>query len=354
MFFILFNFLIFLFREIYLILSFFLTFIYFYQNKKINKFLPVFLLDILIIFIFVFLNDFKSFYLQMIKINLVRIVDNINFYSDNINIIRSLFYPFFILFGFKWNILKIILVMFSLLFIFLSFYLLYKRKINFYFFCLIWIVLGLSLIRSFTPGTIYYGSYRGMIWSGFLLVSSLYLIKIFNKKIYFFLSLFIFLLIFIFDKNYFLFKKNNKLQSFNINYNKFFLTSEIINKLANKNDQIFIDGYASLIFSLINIRSNYKYIFYYPVVEKIQPFEYEKEKSLLYQPTFYYIDCVDLKTKEIPKTIHDNYLEFYYQNKKFKTCLFINKNKINNIKKEKLKEIRDVYGYVLLTKNQLY
>ena len=221
---------------------------------------------------------------------------------------------------------------------------------------IIFIILGLAAIRPNEAGKVFYGAYRMTLWYGIIIASVLILLRYLlnNKKLSNFVVMEFLFIIFVFSysPDNFIYKKINREDMFNINYNQYFVNGEVVKLLSDKGDNLFVDGYASLIFWQAGIPSSYKYSLYYPVMKGIPLFD--QEKNIMFKtkaPTFYFIDCIDRNRDKnnnpIPKEILTNYKQFIYTVINDEKCLYINKNKLTKEFTNKLKLI-EKYNYKLM------
>jgi hypothetical protein len=343
---------VFFMREPYVPLVFFLFISYCLKFKK-SKYLIISLIVFSILTFFTLLTvNFKDYFYQLFEVNNLRVFNNKEDGLTLIGFIKSFFYPVQILFGGYWNHFRIIITTYSILLLFLIVLVkvFFKKNWQILF---IFISLGLAALRTIEPGKIFYGTYRMTQWYGLIIVSILILTKFFydNKKNKIVLtSILVLVLVFfysIFSKEGFVWKKFDKQQMFNVNYNRYFVNGEVIKLLSDKDDSLFVDGYESLIFWQAGIPSSYKYGLYYPVMKGISRFDQEKNKMLKTKmPTFYFIDCIYRNINPIPKEISANFKQFIYTVINEETCLYINKNKIKKLSEEKIKSI-EKYNYRL-------
>lgn len=343
---------VFFMREPYVPLVFFLFISYCLKFRK-SKYLIISLIVFLILTFFTLLTiNLKDYFYQLVEINSLRIFNKKEDGLTLIGFIKSFFYPIQILLGGYWNHFRIIIAILLtlLLFLIVSVKVFLKKNWQILF---IFISLGLAALRTIEPGKIFYGAYRMTQWYGFIIASVLILTKFLydNKKNKVALtSIVILILVFfysIFSKESFVWKKIDKQQIFNINYNRYFVNGEVVKLLSDKDDNLFVDGYESLIFWQAGIPSSYKYGLYYPVMKGILRFDQEKNKMLKTKmPTFYFIDCIYRNINPIPEEISANYKQFIYTVINEETCLYINKNKIKKLSEEKIKLI-EKYNYRL-------
>ncbi|KKP67829.1 MAG: hypothetical protein UR68_C0026G0006 [Candidatus Roizmanbacteria bacterium GW2011_GWA2_35_19] len=338
-------------REPYIPLVIFLFILVFIKQKDLKGFILSSTIVFLLSLIAVFGLNLKDYFFQLFVVNRSRITGNSFDKLDNVNLFTSLTYPISVLFSDgKWNHLRQILSVYSLTLMSLILYFLVIFK-KYRLILISILLLAFSAIRVVNPGTVFYGAYRTMVWISLLIILTLiYLRKLIKSKKNIAPILFIFPVIFlfsIFSKESFILKKIDKVQSFDINYNRFFVNGEVIKLLSHSGDTLFVDGYDSLLFWQADIKSAYKYSFYYPNMKDIQTFD--KAKELMFKknpPTFYFIDCVYRNINPIPKVIKNDYLQFIYSVTNDDTCLYVNKVKLASLDNERLDSIKK-YNYFL-------
>ncbi len=194
--------------------------------------------------------NINDYFFQLIQVNSNRILVNSSEGLNVINLLKSFFYPFTVFFGGAWNYFRLITVSYSIILISLSAF--FKNFKKYWIIITIFVILGLAAIRLNEPGKVFYGAYRMTLWYGIIIASVLILLRYLlnNKKLSNFVIVEFLLIIFIFSysPDNFIYKKINREEMFNINYNQYFVNGEVIKLLSDKGDNLFVDGYASLIF----------------------------------------------------------------------------------------------------------
>ena len=338
-------------REPYIPLATFLLFCYLIKFKKVKASKSSLILIIFLSVLSFIGVNIKDYFFQLFQVNSSRIFTNSNESLNVTNLLKGFLYPFTVFFGGVWNYFRSITATYSMILILLSVFLLKTSK-KYWQVTVIFISLGLAALRSVESGKEFYGAYRMTLWYGTIIASVLILLRYLlnNKKLSRFAVLTVLSIIFIlsyFPGN-FIYKKINREEMFNINYNRSFVNGEIVRILSSLNDTLFVDGYESLIYWQAKIPSSYKYIFYYPVMKGVYRFDQERVNMLRTKtPSFYFIDCNYRKINPIPPEIKSNFRQFIYTINNEETCLYINSNKLTKKFSDKLKLV-EKFNYKLM------
>ena len=300
----LFSYLVIFTRETYIPLVFCLFSLIFIRLKKRDKYLSVIILLLL----------------SLVTISTVSLTDYIynltyanaySSYGSEINLFKSIFYPFLVFIEGQYTYTRIIIVLLSLSFIISLFYT--KRLVYF-------VILAFAVLRVVPPGTELFSAYKMLVWYAlliFIVASSI------NKNSKIPLGIFLFgILVFsLFSPQSVLWQKINKLNDFDIGYNRYFVYSQEINRLSKPGDTLYVDGYESLLFWPTKLPSSYKYTFYYPVVKNIKKYSDERMRMFTTNPpTFYFRDCLDPYQLYIPNFARPLYTQLMLNGKI--SCLF--------------------------------
>lgn len=259
--------------------------------------------------------------------------------TSGLGIIKIFFYPFAILTSDIWSNLRIILIFYDVVFLFLIGLLIKKKKIISALFIII--ILGLAGIRIIPPGVQYYGAYRMLVWFALFIGSIVVLldkIDIKKYKVTYYGTNIILSLGFIISLGYLLSANvhtANKDTSFTTNYGHYYAAGDIIHTLSNSTDKVFIDGWDSLVYWQADRDSAYKYVFYYPINMSIPLYVNERTRMLKENLVdFYYTGCGKNMyiSPFLPKEEGQNFIQVYFGDKPM--CLYINKRKISSITNE--------------------
>lgn len=252
-------------------------------------------------------------------------------------ILKSFFYPIYILAGGEKTFMRIILVSFSFIFFYANFIYYYLRKklkpIIF-----IFIVLGLSNLRIVTPGYMFYSSFHMLPWYAMFLIVPFMLLQNLNSrnKIAFYLVFLALLPLFIFittSKNSFIKEKIDPYPEFISNYGHLNQTGELIKALSEKNNSFFADGFDESLYPQTNLISPYKYSMYTSVMPLFDKFADDRlEMFQKNPPDFYYGTCP--RDENSTRILPDSARPLYQQLKEFgkPSCLFLLKTILPNIR----------------------
>ncbi len=340
-------------REPYIPLTLFIYILILHNKENIKiKYLS------LIIFLFLsaatfLLMPLRDYLYQLIVVNLNSVVLNEIGSSGNFItfFLKSFGYPIYILINGELNHSHLVLMGLSLVFLIALFYYGFKlKKIKEV--ILIILIMGLAAVRAVPPGRPFFAAYKMLPWQAifimtiFFLISNLLSIKKTNKlaTVLTFTLMVIFVFTFFSPRSY-IWQKVNRDEVFNINYNRYYVNGEVVKILSKSTDKLFVDGYDSLIFWQSGLDSSYKYTLYYPILKGIPYFSNERIQMFKESPpAFYFRDCIANKVLSLPRFIADKYEFFKFNDKN--SCLYIHKDKLRQISKNKLKEI-EKFKYVL-------
>lgn len=251
-------------------------------------------------------------------------------FESEFNPIVSLLYPLYIFIKGSWNYTKTVYSFISLAFISSGIYIQFPVVI---------IILALSVPRALLPGTELFGAYKLYVWFALLTYFSAY--RLAKRKIL--VGMFLLLAALsavmlpqaVFKQN--VIQKNE----FEIFFNRFETRGEILKSLANTQDTLFIDGYDSLLFATSGLPPSYKYILYYPVVEKIPLYTDERLRMFKESPpTFYYRDCL-IKGFALPSFVSGEYGELVERGEHI--CLYVRKEKLSDLSEEQKNKLKDFH-----------
>lgn len=321
-------------REPYLLLALFIYVLILWgktqRGVKLLSF-AVFLFLTLIVLISVPLNDYIF---DVLTVN--RGTVNYLFSQE---ILKSFFYPLYLLVGGKWNIFRVFLVGFDLIFIsLLSLFLRISKKI---FLMGFFLILGLANLRTILPGTIFYEAFHLLPWYAlFVLMTFLILGEIYAKQrrsgILVILLLIVLFGYLIFSPQSYIREKINPQAEFLTNYGHFLEVGEVVKTLSNTDDTLFIDGDIDLIYWQANRLSPYKYSWFIPVMGGHEKFlQARSEMFASNPPDFSY------GSKNSP----EGYQRFLSNGEP--TKLFVRNEKISEVSKERWRKAKE-WSYELV------
>ncbi len=269
------------------------------------------------------------------------------FYTSQINfsdLVKIFFYPIYILFTGELNLFRQLLIVIDLTFLGSIARLLYQKKYKMV--LVISVLLGLANLRAVVPGRIFYDAFHLLPWYSLFIFITFSLIanqKYAKPALGFLAILFLFLIL---SPSYFAREKANPHEEFITNYGNYLQTGEVVKKLAQPSDTLFLDGYDEIIYWQTGLVSPYKYSWYTSFMPRFK--KYSDERLLMFKnspPNFYYGSCPEDKNlfRQLPLDAYKSYQRLYSFGKP--TCLFVRKDKIPQISKlqwEKAKEFN--YG----------
>lgn len=262
--------------------------------------------------------------------------------------IQAFFYPIYIFFYGKWNILRILLAMIDVVFI-VNLFVLLKNK-TYRTAIAVLLILGLANIRVVIPGSMFFEAFHMLVWYALFLFITAYLVFQ-NAKLrpLFYASIFVIftaLLMFVTSKEYFPREHYNQQAQFLEYYGPTLQQGEVIRGLANPGDTMFLDASDDLIYWQAKISSSYKYTWYtsaMPAFAKYTDARIEMFKNN--PPTFYKEFGTCPKKSDIgpsyrlPDFVKNDYVRLYNLDKP--SCLFVRRDKIEHITEAQWKKARE-------------
>jgi hypothetical protein len=340
-------------REPYipLILGLYLTVLFNKNIKKIPR-IPVLVFIILSAVVLISVPLQEYFY-QVIYVNYKTVFsDQISANSDkNLGIFSLFFYPIFSFFSGTQTFFRLFLILVSSVFLISFGYYVYNTKkwiVGVY----VFVILALANVRMVQPGTIYYSAFYQIQWMGLILVATgLFIQQIMslNKKLAFVLIgvLGIAIGYAIIQPDSYVVRRIDRAQLFASQYDKYYVTANTVDTLANQGDTLHVDFSESLLYWESNTPAKFKYHVYYPVMGDIE--EYKQQRLDMFindPPTFYYRDCLEAKNLfyELDEKIRYKYAPIQYVDQV--NCLYVLKDVAKRFSPEKLEDIK-ANGYRL-------
>lgn len=252
-----------------------------------------------------------------------------------LGILQVFFNPIYVLIGGVWNIYRVFQMGISVGFI-CGMVNLIKLK-RFKSVVIIIIMLGLSNIRIVEPGVMYYEAYHGVVWTGMLIFITLVLVYgIFKnyKKIGIALILIITMTFgyTVFAPASYIYDKIDLQEQLLTNFGREMNVGNVINKLSDKNDTVFLDGADDMIIWQSKLFTPYKYSWYTSVMPQIPLYKNARLKMFRNNPPDFYYDFCSKKAplnSSLPTFIKGSYQQLYENGKK--SCLYVLKEKIPEI-----------------------
>lgn len=299
------------------------------------------------------LAPLKDHFFSVVTVNQVPILDETQGAGlSGVGWLKIFFYPFYLLFGGKWNYLRLILVGLDLIFLASTGALILTQKkyqkVGFVF-----LVLGLSSIRWVTPGQTFYEAFHLLSWYSLFLMALFSLVgTALKEKISLFLqtSLVVGLIVLfgytVFSRQSFLWETVDRQKEFDLHYAHPFVYGQVVKTLANRDDTLFIDLWHDAIYWQSGLDSAYPYSLYTPIMTNFEI--YQQARTAMFQdspPNFYYSDCPKKGPPSLfPKERVDDYTELLFDNQP--TCLFVKKSKLKEINPGQWEEVKK-FGFHL-------
>ncbi|MEI7652892.1 MAG: hypothetical protein WCJ70_01250 [bacterium] len=191
------------------------------------------------------------------------------------------------------------------------------------------VLLFTSSLRVHAPEKEFWAIYRLIPWIGLLFVSICYFSDLlFTKARYvLYVSISALIVLYFIYPNSFLIKKIDRQQEYDISYFEDISYAHAIEETTSADENIFVIGYASHIYSLSHRKTSYPDSFYYPIHYAIPLYENKVLKMLASDPPVevFITDCNVESTQESIKTILDTSYVQLLKDKK-PSCLYVRKD----------------------------
>ncbi|KKU81013.1 MAG: hypothetical protein UY08_C0004G0021 [Candidatus Gottesmanbacteria bacterium GW2011_GWA1_47_8] len=234
-------------------------------------------------------------------------------------------YPITVFFGGQWNFfrwIEVVLTGFLLLSLLRSGY----KRVFFVF-----LVLGLANIRPVDPGTIYYVAFHHLIYYALLIASVLF----FEKRWHVFIAPLI--LFAVLSPQSYLYEHVDRAGQFGIGYGHYIMQGEIIKRLAQPSNTLFLEEWDDLIYWQAKLPSAYRYSWYTSSMRNYSLYRDAREEMFRnYPPDFYYGQCG--KNGEVSLR-NDDYIRLTQG--KTPTCIFVKKEVVAKIPDDRWKSVLD-------------
>lgn len=335
-------------REPYAPLSFILfVIIILGKLNKIRK-ISIGIFIFLSIGVLLYIGDLKEYYFNVVTFNFEAIIpSDVGTEMFGPKLLHVFLYPIYIFFYGGMNLFKQLLVGIDVLFLVYVTSLLKNR--NFKLFLIIILILGLANLRAIVPGKLYYEAFHMIIWYGFILFSTSFLVFNFSKNKFIksvsLTGIALFLLIFVSSKYYFSNDKVNEHAEFLTQYGPTLHAGETIKGLSGKEDTLFLDRDDDLVYWQAKRMSPYKYVWYTSKMNYYSKYTDARLEMFKNNPPYFYKEfgtCPKENPPEdgsLPKFVQDQYVRLYSNNEP--SCLFVHKSKLKEITPAQWKKAKE-------------
>ncbi len=264
-------------------------------------------------------------------------------------VVKSFFYPLYILIAGRWNDFRIQLICLTVVFGF-SVFLWLKTKKNMWVLGFLFIVLGLANLRPAIPGLQYFEAFHEINWYGIFLFSSLYLfyemLWVVRKRYIFFIIIGCLVAYVLFSPRSFIYQHVDEQTEFITNYGNYLQISEVIKAVTVPQQTLFTNGADEFLYVASGRSSSYSYSFYYPIRFKDK----------------YYNAMIDMFTHDPPDILYDfctpdapvhprfpsQFLPFYAQwySEGKPTCLYIKKSLVSGLTQQQRAKAQEFLYYL--------
>ncbi len=326
-------------REPFIPLAVFLLVLVFY-----GKFQKLKAVSIAVFFILsavtLLLTPLKDYFQNVVTINSIVFKGELGIPG----LLRSFFYPLYVVLSNEKNPFMFILLPISLTFILHMLNLIKSKKYTL--FAVIFLTLGLANIRSTQEGKVFYEAFHLLPWYGLIVSLTFLLIFNFAKK-YFAVSLLILTGLFLlYIPRSYLIEKANPHEEFIINYGQILEVGNVVNVLKDNEDTYFADGFDELTHWQVDLPSPYKYSWYTSFMPRFENYATARlEMFENYPPVFYYGSCPKETNTErlIPEQYKNSYKNITFEDKP--TCLYVRRDK--EIPESRIKKLKQDFNFDL-------
>lgn len=199
----------------------------------------------------------------------------------------------------------------------------------------IFALLFTSSLRVHAPEKEFWAIYRLIPWIGLILVSICYFTDhLFTRARHLcYASVIVLILFYYAYPNSFLIKPIERQREYDISYFDDISYARAIEETTKKDENVFVIGYASHIYTLSHRKTSYPDSFYYPIHYAIPLYENKVLKMLASDPPVevFITDCNVASTQESIKTILDTSYVQLLKDKK-PSCLYVRKDLVASVK----------------------
>ncbi len=264
-------------------------------------------------------------------------------------LLKIFLYPFYILVSGRPGDFRWILLLTDLLFI--SSLVVFIRQKQYLLVIALVFVLGLANIRYSEPGATFFNAFHMLPWFGMFVFSIILMIqKMKDLAIFPYMRValitvcIVSILIALLPPYQVGSRPLSKHDEYSVNYSRFFIHGEVIKRLSNAGDTLFVDYWDTLVSWEAGLDSPYTYAMFFPVMSSIEKYtDPLKEMFVTDSPDFYYVDC-NRKNPYMNEAWLKNYSRLRYDGKM--TCLYIHNTKLPEITSDQWQSIAEL-GYTM-------
>ena len=247
-----------------------------------------------------------------------------NFFGTGI--LKSFFYPVYLLFAGHWNDFRIQLIAITIMAV-ASLFLWIRGKKSLRVFVFLFLTLGLANLRAPAPALLYYDAFHEICWYGMFLFSALYLLyertQALGKRYIFFIVTIPLMAFVLFSPRSFIYQHVDQQTEFITNYGNYLQVSEVIKAVTTPSQTLFTNGSEEFLYVASGRNSSYAYSFYYPTRYKDKYYDAAQSMFVQNPPDIVYDFCTpDSPVKpHLPAEFLTLYTQWYSEGKP--TCLYM-------------------------------
>lgn len=288
----------------------------------------------------------QEYIFQVIYVNAITVfaseAQTTNFIGSGL--LKIVFYPFYVFTNGEMTYIRYIQMALSALFITVSVLLLKQKEYKLV--VVMWGLLALCAVRPTIPGEEYYGAFHMLVYHSVLIFFVSYgvlctEIKNNIRHILFAPLLTIIAFQLLYPHPYI--RTQNTQQTFTDQYSNYYAIGEVIHRLSEDDEKLFVNGYDSLVYVTADTTPAYPYVFFYPEMNAVNYYTDLREDMFRENPpTFYFQDCITASFVILDE-VKDAYTPMIFNNSP--TCLFIRNDTVEEVRK-RLERVEDL-GYTI-------
>lgn len=335
-------------REPYIPLASFLYLIIcvrYWPRSRLSFFLVI-LLSLMTVVAF----GFGEYWWNVVSVNLTTNAGSeIRTHGLNGTGIFSIFlYPIRIFFdrGGAWNNFRWIEVAISATLLLSSVIIVYFHRQRWKYVILIFLTLGIANIRPVTPGTVYYVAFHHLVWYALAIAGVVLFLHHFqqsNRTLAFigWITYGSLVLYAVFSPNSYLYEKVDRPAQFGTGYGHYITQGEIIRRLSDPTQTLFLEEWDDLIYWQAKRPSAYPYSWYTSVMHVFPVYRRARDTMFTdHSPDFYYGQCDRTgASHSLPINRQKDYVQLAQGGESM--CLFVKKSIALTIPDERWISVRD-------------
>lgn len=264
-----------------------------------------------------------------------------------IGIMQIFLYPFFLFFGGSWNLFRVVETTVGALFLLAGLLLTWQVPRSRLRVVYSFVLLGIANIRSVAAGDLYYGAFHHIQWYGLMIFAVLLFFQDLWRqtrvRLYALFGIVIFGAITVWavaSPQSYLHENVDRQTEFTTNYAQYYTVGEVVRRLSDFNDSLFLDEWDDLIYWQAKRLSPYRYSWYTSVMPQFETYRAAREDMFANTPpTFYYGRCSQAigSALSLPEDKSAEYVRLMQKSKP--SCLWIHRAKLSTISSDQWQSV---------------